>query len=284
MPDTIAQLLDLPEAPRWRFRVSTQGADIEVKPVDLLTGWLAGTSLSDLAETHLAAATKPAWRIEQMVGAVTGHFEHYLAWTVGALVELVNTRLADAGTDERLCPELGGYIRYGVRDPQALILMTSGIRSRRLAHAIVADLPADLESTRENLRTWLAGMGVPEWRARYNASASEVLDLLDFTRLRRRSLLKTLLETGSVAVALPVMNFGLPSWNGPLTLEPMRGEPQPAPLAVYAGDQHIVTVASQDHADLSAILDTGLDIIVGINEQGDPPTLSITLPFGDATD
>ena len=32
-----------------------------------------------------------------MVDAVTEHFEHYLAWTVGALVELVNTRLADTG-------------------------------------------------------------------------------------------------------------------------------------------------------------------------------------------
>ena len=68
-----------------------------------------------------------------MVDAVTEHFEHYLAWTVGALVELVNTRLADAGIEARLCPDLGSYIRYGVDDPKALILMTSGIRSRRLA-------------------------------------------------------------------------------------------------------------------------------------------------------
>jgi DEAD/DEAH box helicase len=284
MPSTIGRLLELPEAPPWRFRVSTQGADIEVKPAGLLAGWLAGTSLSDLAEAHLAAATNPAWRIEQMVNVVTRHFEHYLAWTVGALVELVNTHLAEAGTDERLCPELGGYIRYGVRDPEALILMASGIRSRRLVHAVVADLPADFEATRENLRYWLAGLGVPEWRSRYNATPSEVLDLLDFTRLRRRSLLKTLLETGSVDVELPVTNSDLPNWDGPLTLEPMRGEPRPAPLVVYAGDEHIVMVGSQDHADLSAMLDTGLDIEVEIGEQADPPRLSVTLPFGDATD
>ena len=50
----------------------------------LLTGWLTGTSLPDLAQAHLAAAADPAWRIEQMVDAVTEHFEHYLAWTVGA--------------------------------------------------------------------------------------------------------------------------------------------------------------------------------------------------------
>src|SRR6185437_1323481 len=104
--------------------------------------------------------------------------------------------------------------------------------------------------------------GVHEWRTRYNASASEVLDLLDFTRVRNRSLLKTLLETGTVTVELPVIALDLPTWEGPLILTPLRGEPEPAPLAIYASDQHIVTVASQDHADLSAILDTGLAVIV----------------------
>src|ERR1019366_2295057 len=112
----------------------------------------AQTGRSGTLAAPRAASDKPAWRIEQMVDAVTGHFEHYLAWTVGALVELVNTRLADAGIEERLCPDLGSYIRYGVDDLKALILMTSGIRSRRLAHAVAADLPADLEPTREQIR------------------------------------------------------------------------------------------------------------------------------------
>jgi hypothetical protein len=284
MPNAIAQLLDLPEAPPWRFRISPHGGAIEVQPVDLLTGWLTGISLSDLAQNHLAAAATPAWRIEQMVDAVTRHFEHYLAWTVGALVELVNTRLADAGTEQRLCPDLGSYIRYGVDDPNALILMTSGIRSRRLVHALVADLPADPEPNRETLRLFIATMGVPEWRARYNASASEVLDLLDFTRVRSRSLLKTLLEAGNATVELPVTTSSLPAWDGPLTLEPLHGEPQPAPLAVYAGDQHIVTVAAQDQADLSAILDTGLAVGLEIGTLAERPTLSITLSFTDMTD
>jgi hypothetical protein len=283
IPSAVARLLALPEAPKWRFRVSSRGDDIEVNPVDLLTGWLTGTSLSDLAQEHLAAADKPAWRIEQMVDAVTGHFEHYLAWTVGALVELVNTRLADAGIEERLCPDLGSYIRYGVDDLKALILMTSGIRSRRLAHAVAADLPADLEPTREQIRLQLARMGVPEWRTRYGTSAAEVLDLLDFTRVRNRSLLKTLLETGSVTVELPVITASLAVWSGPLTLEPARGEPQPASLAVYAGDQHVATVAAQDHADLSAILDTGLAITVEVDDRTYRPELSITLPLTDAT-
>jgi hypothetical protein len=280
----VAELLDLPEAPQWRFRISPQGHEIDVDPVRLLADWQAGQSLPALAATHLSEAPNPAWQIEQMVDAVTNFFEHYLSWTVGALIELVNTRLADAGTDTRLCPELGGYIRYGVRDRYALILMTSGIRSRRLAHAISAGLPHELEPTRENLRAWVARMGTAEWRARYSASASEVLDLLDFTRPRRRSLLRTLLETGNAGVDLPTTAEDLPRWTGPLIIESARGEPPPAQLVVYAGDQQVASIASQDYADISAILNTGLDIEVELDTFAEPPTLSITLPVGDGAD
>jgi hypothetical protein len=127
-------------------------------------------------------------------------------------------------------------------------------------------------------------MGVAGWRARYDASAAEVLDLLDFTRVRNRSLLRTLLETGNVTVDLPATPAGLPAWDGPLALEPAFNEPYPAPLAVYAGDQHIVNVQAQDHADLSAILDTGLAITVEIDDRAERPALSISLPLADAAD
>jgi hypothetical protein len=280
----IPALLALPEAPAWRFRVSSRGADLRVDPVELLTNWLAGTSLPALAEAHLAAAPDPAWRIEQMVDAVTEQFEHYLAWTVGALAELINTRLADSGLDERLCPDLGSYIRYGVDDPKALALMTSGIRSRRLANAIAADLPADLEPLGGQLRPEVARMGVAGWRTRYGASAAEVLDLLDFTRVRNRSLLRTLLETGRVTVELTAPGTDPGTWTGTLVLEPARDEPEPAPLAVYAGQQKIVTVAAQDQADLSSILDTGLAIMVEIDNQDSSAALSITLPLAEAAE
>jgi hypothetical protein len=278
---SVVQLLGLPEAPRWRFRVSPRGAGIEVDPVSLLTGWLTGTSLPGLADEHLTAAPDPAWRIEQMVDAVSKHFEHYLAWTIGALTELVNTRLAAAGLEDRLCPDLGSYIRYGVDDANALLLMASGIRSRRLAHAIAADLPADLEPVREQLRVQIARMGIAQWRTRYNASAAEVLDLLDFTLIRSRSLLRTLLETGSATVELPPLPATASTGDGPLTVEPDRDELHPAPLAVYAADQRIATIAAQDHADLQAILDTGLAITAELGGSTSEPVLSISLPLAD---
>jgi hypothetical protein len=65
---------------------------------------------------------------------------------------------------------------------------------------------------------------------------------------------------------------------------PARREPHPAPLAVYAGDERVITVAAQDHADLSAILDTGLAVAVEITGSPSYPALSITLPLVDAAD
>jgi hypothetical protein len=101
--------------------------------------------------------------------------------------------------------------------------------------------------------------------------------LIDFTRVRNRSLPRTLLEAGVVKIELPALGSDLPGRDRQLVLEPLRGEPQPASLAVYAGDQHIITVAAQDQADLSAILDTGLATIVEIVERDSRPMLTITL-------
>ncbi|WP_446213464.1 hypothetical protein [Micromonospora sp. IBSANI012] len=103
-----------------------------------------------------------------------------------------------------------------------------------------------------------------------------MLDLLDFTRLRRRSLLKALLESGRIQVDLtgPVGPIA-----GRLTLEPKRGEPSPAPLCIYAQDEEVATTAPHDHADLDAILNTGLDIAVAIEEIDGATQLIVTTPL-----
>jgi hypothetical protein len=111
-----------------------------------------------------------------------------------------------------------------------------------------------------------------------------VLDLLDFTRTRNRSLLRDLLETGRVTVQLPIEANALPEWTEPLSLEPARDEPEPAPLAIYAEDQRVATVSVQDQADISAILDTGLAITVDLDDSGEKPVLVITLPLAETAD
>lgn len=281
IPWMLDELLKLDEAPTWRFRATRRGEDILVSPRDLLNDWVSGKSLPDLADQYLSGAQDKAWRIEQMVDAVTEQFQHFLAWTVGAVVELVNSRLVEQNNAIRLCPELGGYIRYGVDTAHALLLVTSGIRSRRLAHAIDASVPQGTEPVYEDVRSWLAGMDIADWRQGYDATPSEILDLLEFTRVRSRSLLRTLLEAGSVTVELRDVDRGESVSGQQLSLGHVTTEPEPKPLGVHSGDWLVAIIASQDHAETQSILDTGLDIDLSIDDGVEPLALTVSLPLGD---
>jgi hypothetical protein len=81
-----------------------------------------------------------------------------------------------------------------------------------VAHAIIGHIPADLEATRETLRLWIARRGVDEWRTRSNASASEVLDLLDFTpQTQPQPAQDAPGDRNGRAVDLPILTPNLPT-------------------------------------------------------------------------
>jgi hypothetical protein len=100
---------------------------VTYNPEGLLRGWVRGESIPDLAEAFLAEVTAQDWRVEQIVDAVAQHFEHFLAWTLGVLVELVNGHLAQGLNPARLCEELPTYVRYGVESELGLRLLVSGV-------------------------------------------------------------------------------------------------------------------------------------------------------------
>lgn len=255
------KLLHLPEASRVVFRRTTNGSPIEVSLQALLKSWLAGTSLTNLADIYLSDVPDAAWRIEQMVDAVTGQFEHYLAWITGAIVELVNSRFADEDNPLALCPDLGRYVRYGVGDPIALLLMTSGVRSRRLARIISDSFPSPQSVTEDELRDQLGQMTVGDWRDRFDATSSEIIDLLEFTRIKRRSLLRRLLETGVVELEAARIDLADTQREVDLKLNSV-GEGGSRALAVFSGEKMIATFAAKDQSDLAAIMETGMNLVV----------------------
>ena len=277
----IDRLLALPENETpWQFRASANGVLVPVSAESLLADWISGKTLTDMANTHLAAESHPAWRIERLVDSVSMHFEHYLAWTLGALTEMVNSRLSDANEEVRLCTDLGTYVRYGVADPRALIMMTSGVRSRGLANRIVTQLPPDLPSEIGELQKWLNNMSLTEWRSRFGATNPEILDLLDLTRDRGRSLLRSLLETGSVPVVVHWAPEEPPDSAQTLALRPVEGEPAPASTGVYADDVLRGRVTPKEQADVHSILETGMDLDIEIDSTATPNRLMLRLPAG----
>lgn len=279
---TIADLLLLDEAPEWKFRTSKMGESIDVSPAALLMAWLEGGSLPVLADRFLAAAPDAAWRIEQMVNVTTAQFEHYLSWTLGAVVELTNSLLESHGSDVRVCPELAGYIRYGVKSQVALRLMSEGLHSRRIANLVAQTLLTDGSVGVDELREGIGALSVEDWRREFSASASEVADLLDFTRQRRRSLLKSLLDSGSVSFPLLLMDQLL--GDGEIRIDANGDRNSPGSLAVYDGNRRVGTIRSQDHSDVQTILNTGFSIELSIDANGQQPELTLRLVLDPSAD
>ena len=141
---------------------------------------------------------------------------------------------------------------------------------------VEAVMPEEFVSV-EDMRGWLSQMTIAEWRDRFNSTSSELLDLVEFTRIRRRSLLRTLLETGTVSIAISLQSFGVFDPNPVLRLRPVDTESVPATLGIYASNELLALVESGDHADTQSILDTGLNIELAI-EHTQSLALRITLP------
>ncbi len=275
----LSELLSLPEADRcWTF----PGVSAPPNVSTALRLWLAGSDMPALAAVMFPDLVLGK-RLEHTVDAVSRAFEHYFSWTLGTLLELVNTSLAGAGSVLTLRSDLAFCVRYGVDTPYALRLLTHGVRSRRLASRIGSAARA-VELPLDQLRPYLAKQHIQGWRTNFDASPRELLDLLEFTRSRRSSLLRQLLEVGVVDVPLSIGSLpgvGIGDSSGYNLAEYEAG-----PASTYGDDADdsgiavllsqtsddaeihvkdqtgttVATIAAGEHADVVAVLASGLDI------------------------
>ena len=263
--DVLGSLLTYPEADgAWTFRSRRRGPVLQGVPlVDALDAWIAGAEMTDLADRLLSDVSDEAFRIEQMVDGVSRTFEHYLAWTVGVIVEQANARLEGATSFIRLRSDAAWCIRFGVDTPEALTLLTRGMRSRRLAHQL-GRVAAERGLTMEQLSEWLAELHITGWREQFDVTPREVLDLLELTRSRRQSLLRDLLEVGNATAAVRRRDEGPP---GSVTVV-IESDAPGAELRLIAADRDVLgVVAAASHADVEAVLASGLD--VGLEVDGE---------------
>lgn len=256
------RLLALSEAKNvWRFRASprTQLPAGSVKVDEVILEWVAGAGISDLAANHLSNVPDIAYQLEQMVDVVSGAFEHFLSWTVGVVVEQTNEALVAEESWMRLRSDTSSMLRYGVDTSGALALLTGGIQSRKLAHSI-GRWAAHNHLDASDLREALAELHIDGWRDKFGASPPDVLDLLEFTRARRQSLLRALLESGSAS--LTVDEYGEEESGNeafPDVTIDASGE-SPAAYQVRSGENVKATVRAADHTAVEDVLQSGLEI------------------------
>ena len=286
----IPRLLGLAEAPRsWAFHrtESSRSACVTVEPVELLRLWLSGQALAEMADTLLGEIPDRALRMERLVDGVSDFCEHYLAWMLGVLLEQVNRRLLAARfTNRTLSVELPVFVRYGVSSVVAVEFLLSGLRSRELATRLAKGAVDDGVEVRD-LRDWLGRMSLGAWRERFDATASDLLDLLEYGRKRDVRVLRTLLGEGVVTVGVEVAGMTgegvVPAAEAPATVgvsvlvRALAMAPAPAPLVLFpagiAGAEPIGAIPTSIHAEVQALLDTGLDISASLD--GDQLTLRL---------
>jgi hypothetical protein len=255
----LAQLLAINATRAARFRPrrnAPRSAAFDVDLRALIVDWLRGREIAEIGETYLVAVADETYRYEQLSEFISQVLEHLLPWLVNTIVEWVNEGLDE---EDHLCPELPAYIRFGVDTPVALELARSGVRSRRLVHVVAAAATA----TDLPVRDWLAETDVRIWAQLFDASPSELADLLVFTRARDARITSRVLA-GEV-VDVPIEVEGSPS-PGTVELREVNEDPPPR-LAVYRDGQVVGYVRPRHHDDVSRLLAIGVPLSVAVTEE-----------------
>jgi hypothetical protein len=259
--DRLGQLLGINEMRAARFRPrrnAPRRTAFDVDLCSLIVDWLHGQEVGEIGETYLDVVTDDTYRYEQLSEFIAQVLEHLLPWLLNTLVGWVNEGLEE---EDQLCPELPAYIRFGVDTPIALELALAGVRSRRLVHAVAAQAAA---STELPVRAWLTETDVRTWRQLFDASPSELGDLLVFSRARDSRITSRVLA-GEV-VEMRLVTEGSPE-AGDIEIRE-AGEDPPPRLAAFRDGEIVGYVRSQHHDDVSRLLAIGVPLSITLTEEG----------------
>jgi len=265
-------LLSLPENHRTGFKPRRNAPRTEAIPVDVMTlliDWVSGAELQTLGETHLMAVAHEDYRYEQLAEFIASVFEHSLPWALGIIVAWVNEALDGQDSGFRLPEDLSAAVHFGVASRDALTLMIGGVRSRRLANrvaAIRAQQPADARG----IRDWLSSQSVAAWRGDFEASPTEIADLLAFARDPNVQLVDRVLQGEDYA--LPYVPRIQLLFESPASLRREDGQPAPAPFAILVGDEVVGTVSVENHDDIELLTGIGIPLDISVRP-GIPPNV-----------
>jgi hypothetical protein len=268
-------MLELPEGSFRPFRPRRTSPRTDTIPVNvaaLTEDWLRGASLPDIAERHLAAIPDEDFRYEQLSEFATQILEHLLPWVIATLVSWLNER-REPGL-EPISPDLSAYVRYGVHTPTALALMKGGVRSRRLAQSVSAQIPDDAASVKQ----WLADMDLPTWREVFDASPSELADLLTVTRAEDAQITARVLS--GEAVSIPLLRSA-DAQPGGFQIRALEEAP-PERLGVWQDNTLIAVIPAAHHDDFTRLLATGLPFHLDLEAEEDGYLLTIRVRDPDA--
>lgn len=273
----LEQLLAMLEERDRRFK-RRRGGRVEVLNVDtqgLVLDWLGGADLAVLAARYLADVTgsdagdAEAFRFEQLSNFLAKVCEHHLPWTLSTILEWIEE---DTGLE--LCADLPSLLRLGVDTSQALSLMLSGVRSRRLANTVGREA-ASSEVSPIELRGWIAELDVAEWRRRFDTTPTEVADLLQFAGNPDAALSRRLLD--GLAVEAPCTATG-EGQESDLHLQILDDREPPHPVGAVSEEGVLVAIlgAAAQH-EIVRLLESGYRLTADLIADAETPHLSVRM-------
>ena len=274
--ENLAAILDLHENDRRGFkpsRYAPRWLNIDVDVKALLLDWVKGEELQHLAEQHLREVTDEDYRYEQLAEFTTSVFEHHLPWTLGIIIGWVNQRLKQVDAPHRLPDQRPGVVHYGVSTETALRLMSSGVRSRRLANRVAtrAGMRTDIEKP---VREWLTEQSITDWRSSFDASPTELTDLLLYARSPHADSIRQILNGNTRHFAI-TGDIGVEPGPTDATLVSDPDAPPPAPIMVQTESGIIGEIKPSDHNDIELLINMGIPLRVTVFRA--PTTLMVTI-------
>jgi hypothetical protein len=274
----LAQFLGVGTLAFRGFRPTTNAPRDQTLDVDLyqmLCDWVSGIDLYEIGESHLATSiANEDFRYAQLSEFVTSVLEHHLPWLSGNLVGWINEARGQVDIDlPELRPDLPALIHFGIDSAEAAELLSSGVRSRRLALVVAAAYRSD--GSPSQLREWLADLGVDRWRERFEPAPSEIADLLIFSRVPDANLAAAALDGETVAIDV---RLDADDDDSPREVSLRRDSTEDPPsIGIFdAASARLGRVAARHHDDVDRILRVGLPLICALGH-GDGGKLELRL-------
>jgi len=280
----LERLFSLPECPRRKLylhRSARRENPIDVPLIDLLSDWVEGVELVDLASRYLHMVPDVDFRFEQLGDFLYDYFEYFLPWALSAVIASANSIMAEPDSIEdqlQIRTDLPAYIRWGVNNRPALALLATGLRSRRLALAVSeAYLRSGAESS---VHAWVCQLGIAGWQQEFEASLSDLRDLVDFCRERQDDVASRVLSGTPTRIQVETELAD----HAPTPAELFeRDTPGVHPIEVQVEGQTVGVIPARYQADLQGLLRAGLEIEVLFECVSGQAEVCLTLDDGDVS-
>jgi superfamily II DNA/RNA helicase len=254
------ELLNLPEANKKAVYTKRSGKKGRPRPIveisvdELLSDWMVGKELVDIANKHLAGVANVDYRFEQLGDLLNQYFEVFFPWVLGTLVSWANQFLTADGIKSQFSQAVPAYVRWGVGTVPAVELMSKGLASRTLATRIAnAWLSANTEF---NLMSWLRSLSLTEWQESFSATAMELRLLLEFCRDQKSGAAAELITNEKALIKVETSLFELPM--SAAKIERIDQSAEFSHFGIWVDENLVGKIGTKDHAEMQEIKSLGL--------------------------